>query len=290
VTGSSIAQDQVQAFGHTLIINGVQPDTIGAAYRYQWRAGSKASLTALDGEGAIVDQSFANAHRLRLGSSFRVLLADGRRQVLFVRGIDAPPKWGALGLGPVTISASAFRSAFPLARTRLLFVSVPATSAGALRSRLSRYPDVRVYTRAAFAAKALSWVSQLLAIVYVLLALAVIVSLFGIVNTLALSVFERTRELGMLRAVGMTRRQVRRMVRHESVITALLGATLGIAVGLFLAGLVTAALSGEGLQFALPIGSLIAFAVVAVFAGVLAAIGPARRAARLEPLAALAYE
>jgi putative ABC transport system permease protein len=147
-----------------------------------------------------------------------------------------------------------------------------------------------VYTRSAFAAKEMSWVAQMLAIVYVLLALAVIVSLFGIVNTLALSVFERTRELGMLRAVGMTRRQIRRMVRHESVITALLGATLGIAVGLFLAGLVTAALSSDGLKFALPVGSLVAFVIVAVMAGIVAAIGPARRAARLEPLAALAYE
>jgi putative ABC transport system permease protein len=114
----------------------------------------------------------------------------------------------------------------------------------------------------------------MLAIIYVLLALAVIVSLFGIVNTLAMSVFERTRELGMLRAVGMTRRQVRRMIRHKSIVTALLGATLGIAVGLFLAGMVTAALSGEGLQFALPVDSLIAFVVIAVAAGILAAIAP----------------
>ena len=100
---------------------------------------------------------------------------------------------------------------------------------------------------------------QILAIFYVLLGLAVIVSLFGIVNTLALSVLERTRELGMLRAIGMSRRQVRRMVRHESVVTALIGATLGIAVGLFLAALATTALSGEGLRFAVPIGSLVAF-------------------------------
>ena len=87
---------------------------------------------------------------------------------------------------------------------------------------------------------------QILGIFYVLLGLAVIVSLFGIVNTLALSVLERTRELGMLRAIGMTRRQVRRMIRHESVVTALIGAVLGIAVGLFLAGLATTALSGRG--------------------------------------------
>ena len=100
-------------------------------------------------------------------------------------------------------------------------------------------------------------IDSMLAIFYVLLALAVIVSLFGIVNTLVLSTFERTRELGMLRAVGMTRRQVRRMVRHESVITALIGAGLGIALGLGLAAIVTSVFGDEGLTFAVPTGSLV---------------------------------
>ncbi|HET9104458.1 MAG TPA: FtsX-like permease family protein [Solirubrobacteraceae bacterium] len=149
---------------------------------------------------------------------------------------------------------------------------------------------MKAYTRSGFANQQLSWVSQMLAMIYVLLAPAVIVSLFGIVNTLAMSVFERTRELGMLRAVGMTRRQVRRMVRQESVITALLGATLGIGVGLFLAGMVTIALSGEGCSSPLPGGSLVAFVMIAINAGTLAANAPARRAAKLSPLAALAYE
>jgi putative ABC transport system permease protein len=118
----------------------------------------------------------------------------------------------------------------------------------------------------------------------------VVVSLFGIVNTLVLSVFERTRELGMLRAVGMTRRQVRRMVRHESVITALIGSTLGIGVGLLLAALATGALAEYELEFVVPVGQLVAFTVVAALAGVLAAILPASRASRLDPLKALQYE
>jgi putative ABC transport system permease protein len=145
-------------------------------------------------------------------------------------------------------------------------------------------------TPATFAKSQLACVDQTLAIISVLLALAVIVSLLGIVNTLALSVIERTRELGMLRAVGMTRRQTRRMIRHEGVITALLGATLGIAVGTFLAALVTVALRDQGTQFAVPVGSIVAFVVIAVAAGILAAVGPARRASRLRPLVALAYE
>jgi putative ABC transport system permease protein len=103
-------------------------------------------------------------------------------------------------------------------------------------------------------------------------------------------VFERTRELGMLRAVGMTRRQVRRMIRHESIVTALIGATFGIGIGIFLAGLVTHALSDQGFVFAVPYGSLVVFVVVAILAGMLAAILPARRASRLNVLNALQYE
>jgi putative ABC transport system permease protein len=122
----------------------------------------------------------------------------------------------------------------------------------------------------------------------VLLALSVIVSLFGIVNTLILTVFERTRELGMLRAVGMTRRQVRRMIRHESVITALIGGFLGIALGVVLAGLLIARI--EFIEFTLPIVSLIVFTLAAILVGIVAAIAPARRAARLNVLEALQYE
>jgi putative ABC transport system permease protein len=105
-----------------------------------------------------------------------------------------------------------------------------------------------------------------------------------------LSVFERTRELGMLRAIGMTRRQARRMIRHESVITALIGAALGLGLGVFLAAMVTKAMSGYGLPFTLPLQTLAAFTLVAVLAGIGAAIMPARRASKLNVLEALHYE
>jgi len=114
------------------------------------------------------------------------------------------------------------------------------------------------------------------------------VSLFGIVNTLVLTVFERTRELGMLRAIGMTRRQVRRMIRHESVVTALIGATLGIVLGILFGALLVARV--DFIEFTLPVGSLVIFGLAAIVVGIVAAVYPARRASRLNILEALQYE
>jgi putative ABC transport system permease protein len=125
---------------------------------------------------------------------------------------------------------------------------------------------------------------------YVLLGFSVVVSLFGMVNTMVLSVFERTREIGMLRTVGMTRRQTRRMIRNESVITALIGAALGLGLGLFLSAMVTKAMEDYDLAFSVPVGTLAGFTVFAVLAGVGAAVMPARRASRLDVLDALHYE
>ena len=129
---------------------------------------------------------------------------------------------------------------------------------------------------------------MLLQLLYVLLSLSIVISLFGIVNTLVLTVFERTREIGMLRAVGMTRRQVRSMIRHESIITALLGTALGIPVGIVLGLMVGKAIDYPA--FTIPWATLIVFIVAAVIAGIVAAIFPARRAARLNVLEALQYE
>jgi ABC-type antimicrobial peptide transport system permease subunit len=160
----------------------------------------------------------------------------------------------------------------------------------ALERSLATYPQAVVETRDQFINARTGELDSTLQILYALLGLSVIVSLLGVINTLVLSVFERTRELGMLRAVGMTRRQVRRMIRHESVVTALIGATLGIGIGMFLAVLTTAALSQYGVVFVVPVGTLVVFVGIAILAGVLAAILPARRASRLHILEALQYE
>jgi ABC-type antimicrobial peptide transport system permease subunit len=158
----------------------------------------------------------------------------------------------------------------------------------ALNRALRSFPNAKAQTRQDFIDAILLGLTQTLNILYVLLGLAVIISLFGIVNTLVLTVFERTRELGMLRAIGMTRRQVRRMIRYESVITALIGAVLGILLGIILGALLAARL--DFVAFSVPVGKLIVFGIAAVIVGILAAIFPARRAAKLNPLEALQYE
>ena len=132
--------------------------------------------------------------------------------------------------------------------------------------------------------------SLLQSAVYALLSLSIIVSLFGIVNTLVLSIHERTRELGMMRAIGTSRRQVRQIVRYESLITALIGGVLGLLIGLLLGAMTTVALKDQGFSLQIPVVSLLVFLVVSGIAGVLAAIPPARRASRLDVLEALAYE
>ena len=132
-------------------------------------------------------------------------------------------------------------------------------------------------------------INQFVSIIYALLMLAVVIALFGIGNTLALSIIERTRELGLLRAVGMTRRQLRTTVRWEAILTSIFGTLLGLAIGLFFGWAIVEALKDEGLKaFVVPVGQLIVIVIIAALAGVLAAILPAWRASKLNILNAIA--
>jgi putative ABC transport system permease protein len=153
------------------------------------------------------------------------------------------------------------------------------------------YPQAQVQDRAEYRAAQTSEVDMMLNLIYVLLGLAVFIALLGIANTLALSIFERTRELGLLRAVGMTRRQLRTTVRYEAVIIALLGTTLGMGIGVVFGWSMVTALSDKGLgTFALPYSQLVVVAIIAAVAGVGAAVLPARRAAKLDVLGAIVSE
>jgi putative ABC transport system permease protein len=287
VTSTSIREDQIKAFGKKDSIDGVDANA-PRLLTFEWKDGSDQTLAQLGANGAVVSDKYAEDHHLRVGSPLAAVTASGDKLNLVVRGIQKPPELNPLGLAKVQISRQLFDQTFE--RPKLRYVFADGASESTLKSALGQFPDAKVWTLAAYQKDRDKQFNQFLSVLYVLLALSVIVSLFGIVNTLVLSVFERTRELGMLRAVGMTRRQVRRMVRHESIITALIGALLGMVVGVFLSALVTQALSSEGVSFSLPVGTLIAFLVVAIIAGVVAAILPARRASRLNVLAALQYE
>jgi putative ABC transport system permease protein len=290
---TTVHEDQARVFGEIGTVSGVDPRTVESALRFHWKAGSSADLQALAGNGAIVTEKFAEDHDLSRGEHFRMTSASGKRLDLRVAGIDDRPRFNPLELADVSIGQGLFARSFEERDPRLVFVrldpSAPA-SEHALQQAVARYPGAYLRTSGEYEELNQSWIDGLVGILYALLGLSVIVSLFGIVNTLALAVLERTREIGTRRAVGMTRRQVRRMMRHESIIVALIGAVLGMAVGLVLAGLVTQALSAEGLEFSIPAGTLVAFLVVAIVAGLAAAILPARRASRLNILDALQYE
>jgi putative ABC transport system permease protein len=281
--------DKARIFDSTVDVAGIGP-AFDRVYHFDWKQGPHEMP---QGQGALVSKSFADRNHLALGDLFTVRPPSGKRLTFGVQAVFDPGQMDPLFNG-VMISRDAFDTGFPRPKDLFAFVNVRGgesdAATAALKGALTGFPDVKLRTRDAWVANRAHGVDQLLQFLYVLLALSVIVSLFGMVNTLVLSVFERTRELGMLRAIGMTRRQVRRMIRHESVITALIGAGLGLPLGLFLAALVTQGLSSQGVGFHVPVLTLVIFAVVAIVAGVVAAVVPARRAARLNVLHALQYE
>jgi len=290
---TSVRAELASVAGSDKYVTGIDPSSITRFYTFDWKEGSDSQLGLLGQNGAILDDDFADDKNLGLGDRFELLAPTGKRLQLEVKGIYKPPPFYPL-LGYVSIPITTYDSMFERPRNQFSFVNVAGTPddkvKAAIDEAVAGFPDAKVLTREEWIDDQEEDLNQFLTLLYVLLALSVIISLFGMVNTLVLSTFERTRELGMLRAVGMTRRQVRRMVRHESVITALIGAALGIPLGIFLAVLATEALSQYDLQLHVPVLSIVVFAVIAVLAGVAAAVLPARRAARLNVLQALQYE
>ena len=218
--------------------------------------------------------------------------ADRAAKVTVVGTFEPPPFYPLLE--SVNVSTELFDSLYDRPRNRWTWANVAGDptdeSRAQMEAAIAGFPDTQLETREEWIEREDADFNQFITFLYVMLTLAVFVSIFGMINTLVLSVFERTREIGMLRAIGMTRRQVRRMIRQESVITALIGAALGLPLGIFLAALVNRALSEFDVRFSIPWVQLVVLTVVAIVIGILAAIMPARRAAKLNPLEAIAYE
>jgi putative ABC transport system permease protein len=241
----------------------------------------------------LVAKRWAQSNHVAVGDRLTLTTPTHARLSEVVTGIydDRASTLGALTL-PNSVLTRSFNvrgDAFLLAAT------APGADVAAVKDRAdrivrARYPSVEVQTKDEFVARAKGQVNRLLALIYVLLALALLIAGFGIVNTLYLAIHERTRELGMLRAIGTSRRQVRQVVRFESVITAMIGSVLGLVLGAIFAVLVTIPLESDGFSISIPVMQLIVLLVLAAIFGVIAAIWPARRAAKLDVLQALAYE
>ena len=276
-------------------VTAIEPESFGRMYKIEWAHGSAATLAALGQSGTIVSEKFASAHHLRVGQRLLVLTPSRHRVTLTIVGVV---KEEAIGLlSNLAISRSLARAAFGQREDGVDFVAYAPGADGAavdnsIHALLRRsFPQTHAQTAAQYTSEQNSKVNQFLLLVYVLLALSVVVSLFGIVNTLVLSIYERTHELGMMRAIGTSRRQIRQMIRYESLITALIGGILGLVLGVVGAILVTTfALSGSGYVLSIPVFTLIVLLLAAALAGLLAAQAPARRAARLDVLSALASE
>jgi putative ABC transport system permease protein len=284
---SAVRHDEAKAFGSKVTVEGIAPNFADTVHM-DWSQGSDAVIPRLGAQGAIVTKGYAEDHGLRIGSPLTLTTSNGRPVPARVAAISDPE--GDL-TGDVLISQASFDAHFPRPGDMYVFVRTADGTSSAVTEGIERavagFPEVDSHTRSGWLDFRGKDAQQFIMMLYVLLALSVVVSLFGMVNALVLTVFERTREIGMMRAVGMTRRQVRRMVRHESIITALIGAGLGLPLGVAIAAAMAAALDTP---FVLPLGPLVIFTIVAVIAGVLAAIAPARRASRLNVLNALHYE
>ncbi|MFN2606785.1 MAG: ABC transporter permease [Acidimicrobiales bacterium] len=244
------------------------------------------------GSGLLVLDTTAKSHHWTVGDPVPMEFAKTGVQQVRITGIFSRSDFA----GKYLLSIADFTRNFASRQAQVVVVKAakgvpPAASRAAMKPVLDTFPNVELKDQAQYKSSVTSKVDQLQALITVLLALAIVIAVLGILNTLALSVLERTRELGLLRAVGMSRRQTRRMVRWEAVIVAVIGAVLGLVIGVFFGWAVVTAISDTGIStLSVPAGQLVAYVVIAGLLGVVAAAFPARRAARLNVLAAIAYE
>ena len=287
VSGYRIGQATVD--GANKFLSAVDPATVDEIVDLDVVEGS---LDDLDASSVAVEEGTARDKGLRIGSTVAMTFAKTGDRTLTVRAIFERADIGGQYLLPISAYEANYATQFD---ARVFVAKSDDATAAQARAAVERvtspYPNAKLQDQTQFKEAQAAQINQLLALIYVLLFLAIFIALLGIQNTLALSIFERTRELGLLRAVGMTRGQLRTTVRWESVIVALFGTFLGLGIGLFFGWALVQSLKAEGFStFRVPPGQILTVVVIAALAGVAAAIGPGRRAARLDVLKAIATE
>ncbi|MFC6883178.1 MULTISPECIES: ABC transporter permease [Actinomadura] len=275
--------------GRDRTLQGVDPVAYDRAIRTETTSGSLADLAR---GGVAIREDVAKERGLKVGDTLPMAFPVGGSDPRPVRAIYEDNEFNGSYLLPLADFQRHYADQLDL----FAFVKAepgtpPAASRAAIDRVVAGFPGVQVRDQAEFKREQAQQIDQILVLFYVLLALAVVIAFIGIINTLALSVLERVREIGLLRAVGMTRGQLRAMIRWEAVIISVLGAVLGLAVGVFFGWTVVGSLDDEGItEFVLPVGTLLAMVAAAGAVGVVSAILPGRRAARLDVLRAIASE
>jgi len=288
-TVTAVRPGQFKLDGATKQLAGVETDKLAALLHLKIVSGR---APRGDESGLLVSEKQARDHRWKVGSQVELEFARTGVQPIAVAGIYAKNDLA----GAYLLTLSDFARNYTAINDNMVVIKAapgvsPARSRAAVVRVLHRYPNLDVRDATELKAQAASQIDQLLGVVTALLAMAILIALLGIVNTLALSIFERTRELGLLRAVGMGRRQVRSMIRCEAVIISVFGALLGLVVGVFFGWALVTALHSRGVStLTVPAGQLLVFVVLAGLAGVVAAVLPARRAARLDVLTAISHD
>jgi len=276
------------------LISGLEPGAASEVFNVEWVDGDDGTLSSLAQGEAIAEVGWLESNDLAIGDSVTITgPTDEELEVEIVGSVD--DQVGLLVDSLAITRDSAREDLGARFDATVLMTYAEGADPAATRERVDafleeRFPDTETRDQEEIKQDQAAQLDQLVALIYVLLGLSVIVSIFGVVNTLALTILERTRELGMLRAIGTSRSQVRRMVRYESVINSLLGTIVGTVIGLLLAIAAVQALADEGLSLSVPIALPFVVLIAAIVLGVLAAIRPARRASRLDVIESLQYE
>ena len=275
-------------------VNGIDPQTAAKVNIIKWKSGSNATLSKMGANDAIIEADWGDDHNVKVGDKLHMTTPIGKKVTYNVVGVVRDK--ANLLLNTTAIPITSIRQDFGIRDDDFALVSF-AKNANfkTVRNRVdkvlkTRFPIVESRSQKELKADQRDQLNQIIRLFYIMLALSVIISLFGVVNTLILTIYERTREIGMLRAIGASRRQVRRMIRYESIITAVIGAILGTTIGLVLAIAAVKALEDEGLVLSIPFPLLIVLLLLAGVAGIAAAIAPARRASKINVMEALHYE